>query len=154
VEGLKVALFIIGDALFPTDEEDSDPLKGQRSHRDMMSFTSGQLRLIEALSPGTVGDRASGELVKRLAQEFGTSLAEVDGGLLVGLLTARPSYRSNTAQAGDFLGKLESAAIAAKSRKESRSQSGPGPRQIPEQATIGMRVKELGDLFFVPGNIR
>jgi hypothetical protein len=128
VEGLKVALFIIGDALFPTDEEDSDPLKGQRSHRDMMSFTSGQLRLIEALSPGAVADRASGELVKRLAQEFGTSLAEVDGGLLAGLLTASPSYRSNTAQAGDFLGKLEPAAIAAKSVCHRRPSTDAGKR--------------------------
>ena len=53
-----------------------------------------------------------------------------------------------------FLGKIEPAAIAAKSRKESRRQSRTGPRQVSEQAAIGMRVKELGNLFFVPGNIR
>ena len=92
-----MALFIVGDALFPAGKEDADPFKGQRSHRDMMSFASGELILIEALGPAAAADRASGKLVKRLAQELGASVAEVDGSLFAALLTAGSSHRSNTA---------------------------------------------------------
>lgn len=75
-EALEIALFTVGDALFPTGKEDPDPLESQRSHRDMMSFALGQLSLIETLGPGASGDRTTGKLVKGLAQELRASVAD------------------------------------------------------------------------------
>jgi hypothetical protein len=62
--------------LFPTDEKDADPLKGQGSDGNMVSFAASALRLIKALGPRAIADGASSELMKRLTQELGASLAE------------------------------------------------------------------------------
>jgi hypothetical protein len=55
-EGLEIALFIIGDAFFPTGKEDPNPFEGQGSYCDRVSFAPGQLSLIKTFSPGASGN--------------------------------------------------------------------------------------------------
>ena len=65
----------------------------------MVSFASSALSLIKALGPRAIADGTSSELMKRLTQELGTSLAEVDGSFLFAffatVFAAGSSYRSD-----------------------------------------------------------
>ena len=101
MQGVEISGFVVRATLFPTNKKDTDPLKGQGSDRHVMSFTSSALSLIKAFSPRAVADRASSELMKRLAQELGASVPEVDGSLFLALFTtflaAGSSYRSDAA---------------------------------------------------------
>jgi hypothetical protein len=58
---------IVGEALFPTGEEDSDPFKGHCTHSGMVTFTAVALGLVTALGPRAVTDRALSELMEALA---------------------------------------------------------------------------------------
>ena len=91
-----IALRVIGDALFPTGEEDPDPLKSHRAHRSMMPFAAVALGLVTGLSPRAVTDGASAKLMKALAQELWTSAAEVDAGMFTALFAAGSTYRADT----------------------------------------------------------
>ena len=101
MQGVEIAAFVVRDTLFPTDKKDTDPLKSQGSDRHVVSFTSSALSLIKTLSPRAITDRASSELMKRLAQELGASVPEVDGSFFFALFTtflaAGSSYRSDAA---------------------------------------------------------
>ena len=90
-----IALRVVGDALFPTGEQDPDPFKGHGAHSGMMPFAAVALGLVTGLGPRAVTDGASGELMKALAQEFWASAAEVDGGVFTALFAAGPSHRSD-----------------------------------------------------------
>ena len=98
---MEVAAFVVRATLFPTDKKDADPLKGQGSDSDMVSFASSALSLVKALSPRAIANRASSELMKRLAQELGASVPEVDGSFFFALFAtffaAGSSYRSDAA---------------------------------------------------------
>ena len=92
---MEITVFVVRAALFPTDKKDADPLKGQGSESDMVSFASSALSLIKALGPRAIADGTSSELMKRLTQELGTSLAEVDGSFLFAFFATGSSYRSD-----------------------------------------------------------
>ena len=66
LQGMEVSAFVVRATLFPTDKKDADPLKGQGSDGDVVSFTSSALSLIKALCPRAITDGTSRELMKRL----------------------------------------------------------------------------------------
>ena len=96
MEGLQIALGVVGDALFPAGKEDADPFEGQRAQRDVMAFALSALGLIIGAGPAAVADGTACEFVKGLAEELGTSLAEVDAGVFAALLTAGAPHRGNS----------------------------------------------------------
>jgi len=67
LEGLQIALRIVGEALFPTGEEDPDPFKGHCPHSGMVTLAALALGLVTALGPRAVTDRALSELMEALA---------------------------------------------------------------------------------------
>ena len=100
MEGLQIALGVVGDALFPAGKKDAYPFEGHRAQRGMMAFALGALGLIMGAGPAAVADGTPGEFVKGLAEKLGTSLAEADAGLFfalfAALLTAGAPYRGNS----------------------------------------------------------
>ena len=52
LEGLEVALRIVGDALFPTREEDPNPFKSHGPHRGVVTFAAVALGLVTGLAQG------------------------------------------------------------------------------------------------------
>jgi hypothetical protein len=67
LEGLEIALRIVGEAVFPTGEEDPDPFKGHCTHSGVVSFAALALGLVTAFGPRAVTDGALGELMEALA---------------------------------------------------------------------------------------
>ena len=116
----------------------------------MVAFAAVALGLVTGLGPGAIADGASGKLMKALAQELLASVAEMDGALLA----AGSADGADAAQGGHFNRVFETRSIGAKGGQKPRAVDRSSPRQIAKQETVGMRVKELSDLFFVPGNVR
>ena len=97
LEGLEVALRIVGEALFPTCEEDPDPFKSHCPHRGVVTFSAVTLGLVTGLCPRAVTDRALTELMEALAQELRASTAKVDAGIFACPFSAGSAHRSGTA---------------------------------------------------------
>ena len=123
-----IALRVVGDALFPTGEQDPDPFKSYRAHSSMMPFAAVALGLVTGLGPRAVTNGASGELMKALAQELWTSVAEVDGGMFAALFAAGPAHGADATQGGNFHGVFEAFPIGPKGGQKPRAhgRSGPG----------------------------
>ena len=89
VELTEVEVVIVRGSVFPAAEEDADPFEGQGPD-------GGVKGLPFALEHGDIGprpaalrERTPGELVERLPEEFGTSLAFVDNTDLAALTLDR-----------------------------------------------------------------
>ena len=67
MEGLEISIRIVGDALFPTGEEDPDPFKGYGAYSGMVTFAATALGLVTGLGPRAVTDGAFTELMEALA---------------------------------------------------------------------------------------
>jgi hypothetical protein len=67
LEGLLVVLRIVGEAVFPTGEEDPDPFKGHCTYSGVVTFAALALGLVRALGPRAVTDGALRELMEALA---------------------------------------------------------------------------------------
>ena len=106
MEGLEVALRVVGAAVFPASKEDADPFKSDRAHGCVMAFTSRPLAIVMGFSPRAVADGTAAKFVKALAQELWTGLTEVDASLSFALFAAlHPAgtpHRSNARKGGNF----------------------------------------------------
>jgi hypothetical protein len=114
LQGLQIALRIVGQALLPTGKENPDPFKGHRTHSGMMTFAALALGLVTALGPSAVTDRALSEFMEALAQELWASVSEVDAGFFAGLLPAGSAHRGDAAQGGKFDWAVKALPIGAK----------------------------------------
>ena len=79
LQGLDITDLVISLAILPAAEQNADPLEGEGSRGRMMPHSAIPLLLIELPCPVRFGDRVGGKLVERLAQEFGTCQAEMNG---------------------------------------------------------------------------
>ena len=98
MEGLEISIGIVGDALFPTGEEDPDPFKSYGPYSGMVTFAAITLGLVTGLCPRAVTDGALTELMETLAEELWAGPAAVDTGVFAGLFSAGDAHRSNAAQ--------------------------------------------------------
>jgi hypothetical protein len=154
LEGLEISIGIVGDALFPTGEEDPDPFKGHCPYSGMVTFAAIALGLVTGLGPRAVTDGALTELVESLAKELWAGLAAVNTGVFAGLFSAGDAYRSNAAQIQQIADHFEPAAVGTEGRRQSWSQCRPGSRQILKEESIRMRAEEFSDPPFVLGDER
>jgi hypothetical protein len=149
LEGLEISIGIVGDALFPTGEEDPDPFKSYGAYSGMVTFAAIALGLVTGLGPRAVTDGAFTELMKALAEELWTGTAAVDAGIFAGLFPAGDAHRTNAAQIQQVAGNFEPVAIRTEGRQQSWSQCRPGSRQIVKEESIRMRAEEFSDPPFV-----
>jgi hypothetical protein len=111
---MQIALGIVGEALFPTGEENADPFKGYCTHGGMVTFATVALGLVTALGPSAVTNGALSELMEALAEELWASMAEVDAGLFAGLFSAGSTHRCDATQGGKFDWVIKALPIGAK----------------------------------------
>ncbi len=85
----------------------------------MVTFAATALGLVAGLGPRAVTDGAFTELMEALAQELWAGTAEVDAGILAGLLSAGDAYGANAAQIQQVGGHFEPVAVGAEGRQQS-----------------------------------
>ena len=105
-----IALGVVGETLFPTGEENSNPFKSYRAHGGMVTFAASALGLVTGCGPRAITDRASAELMKALAQELWASAPKMDAGFFAAGSACWP----DAAQRAKFAWVLETLPIGTK----------------------------------------
>ena len=66
-----VACFVIGDVVFPTAPQDTNPFEGQGAKDGVVPLAGGFLALIKRMGPSATRDRLAGPFHEGLTQELG-----------------------------------------------------------------------------------
>jgi hypothetical protein len=85
LEGLQIALGVVGGAVFAAGKEDADPFEGHHAHCGVMALALSPLGLVKGFGPAAVTDGTGCEFVKGLSKELGTGVTEKDAGLFLAL---------------------------------------------------------------------
>src|SRR2546426_2766425 len=80
--GRQVMRLVVREVPCPQDEQNLEPLRGERADRMMVPVSPRATSVVVRLGPLTVRERVGGELVAGLPQMLVAGEAEEDGGVL------------------------------------------------------------------------
>jgi len=136
-ERFHVRLLVVGNRIFPTTIDDSDPPIGKGADCHVMPLTFRFLVVIIGTSPVAVRDRLSGKLMEALFDKLGAGKATMHP---LGF-SAALGNRCNAGVLRHFPGGVEAAPVGSHRHQQVGHQDGASPRKAAKDLRIRMFLK-------------